>query len=376
MVLAPDALRACQVSFIHFVMAVHKGVSEEDFLTSKFSIDLAKSLQRFYIQSQKQELPNLLLEAPPQHGKSRVAAELFPAWLLGINPNLKIIVATYTFDLAKKRNVSIQRILNSPIYRQIFPGTRLRSGNNPVEGEKSANGFEIVRRKGGIRFVGVGGSLTGFSADIGIIDDPYKDMAQARSKVQNETVIEWYNSVFRTRMSKVSGVILMLTRWTIDDLAGRCASNDDWTEIKYPAINEEGKALVPGLHPISQLLRRKSELPVAIWEAMYQQNPIVQGGNIIRDEWLQYYSILPEHIEKVFITGDTALKATEHADFSVFSVWGVKENQLYWLDMWRGKVIAPGLKSAAIAIWDKWHTGVGQTLPSGFYIEDKRAEQD
>ncbi len=366
-----EAADACRKSFIYFIKAIHKATEDVNFEFSPFSINLAKSLQRFYIQSQRHELPNLLLEAPPQHGKSRVAAELFPAWLLGVNPGLRIVVATYTFNLAKKRNMSIQRILSNPMYKKLFPATRLRTGNDPVEGEKTAEGFEVVGKKGSMRFVGVGGSLTGFSADIGIIDDPYKDMAAARSKVQNDAVVEWYNSVFRTRMSKVSGVIMMLTRWTVNDLAGQCSRKGGWKEIKYQAINKEGEALVPALHPIEQLHVRKKELPAVIWEAMYQQNPFIQGGNIIKEEWLQYYSQLPDHMRKIYITGDTAQKVAEHNDYSVFSVWAVKDDQLYWLDMWRGKVTAPGLRDAAVAIWDKWHKGLGETPASGFHIEDK-----
>ncbi len=344
---------------------------------SDFSLDLADKLQRFYVQSQEQELPKLLLEAPPQHGKSRVAAELFPAWLLGINPNLKIVVATYAFNLAKKRNFNIQRIFESPIYKQLFPASKLRVGNDLVQGERTAEGFSIVSERdgtkfeGAIRFTGLEGSLTGYSADIGIIDDPYKDMASARSRVQNEKTIEWYNSVFKTRLSKRSGVLMMLTRWTINDLAGQCSKEGDWTEIKYQAISKEGKALVPPLFPIKLLLKRREETSTAIWEAMYQQNPITQGGNLIKEDWLQYYSTIPQKLDRIFITGDTALKATEHADYSVFSVWGKVDNKLYWLDMWRGKVEAPGLKEAANKIWDKWKAGIGETPANAFYIEDK-----
>jgi len=355
----------CRVSFVHFIAAI-----QPDFVFSDFSRRVANDLQRFYIATQRGEMPNLLLEAPPQHGKSREAAELFPAWVLGINPDIRVSVATYAFPLAKKRNMEIQRVMATPAYRQIFPETKLRTSNDPTEGEKTAEGFDIVKRRGGARFVGVGGSLTGFSTDIGIIDDPYKDMQQARSSTQNNAVIEWYNSVFKTRMSKVSGSVLMLTRWTTNDLAAWCATNEDWTEVKYRAI-ENGKALVPSLHPLEQLLKIKASMPAVIWEAMYQQNPFIQGGNVIREEWLQYYQTFPERFERIFITGDTAQKAKEHNDFTVFSVWGTSENALYWLDLWRDKVTSPGLRKAAKDIWSKWHPGYGETRASGFYVEDK-----
>lgn len=365
MKLTIDAINKCRISFTHFVAAIKPG-----FVFSNFSKSICNELQKFYIASVKTEMPNLLLEAPPQHGKSWLCAELFPAWCMGVNPDVRIAVATYAFPLARKRNTEIQRIIESEEYRQIFPETRLRQGNKVMEGMRNAEEFEIVGKRGGLRCVGVGGSLTGFPVDIGIIDDPYKDMAEARSQTQNNTVIEWYNSVFKTRLSKKSGVVMMLTRWATNDLAAWCLSNEIWIEKKYQAIDNE-KALVPALHPIEQLNKIKESMPDAIWEAMYQQNPYIQGGNIIKEEWLQYYQVLPERFNRIFITGDTAQKIKEHNDFSVFSCFGYDGVNLYMLDMWRGKVTAPGLKEAAINFWNKWAAGAKGEQCSGFYIEDK-----
>ena len=363
--LSSEAIHEARVSFVHFV-----AVLKSDFVFSAFARSVCRELQAFYVGAARGNMPSLMLEAPPQHGKSLLCAELFPAWCLGVNPDLRVAVATYAFPLARKRNLEIQRIIESPLYKQIFPETRLRQGNNLVEAERNAEGFEIVGRNGSLRAVGVGGSLTGFSVDIGIIDDPYKDMAEARSQTQNASVIEWYNAVFKTRLSKISGIVMMLTRWAINDVAGWCVENEDWQEIKYEAINE-GRALVPQLHPIEQLEKIKKSMPQEIWEALYQQRPYVRGGNVIREDWLRYYQALPERFEQIFITADTAQKTKEHNDYTVFSVWGAAENGLYWLDMWRDRVLAPGLRRAAQEIWQQWHAGIGETLCNGFYIEDK-----
>lgn len=365
MTLDDEAIKQCRISFVHFVAAV-----KPEFVFSYFSRSVCNDLQRFFVQAVRQEMPNLLLEAPPQHGKSWLCAELFPAWVLGVNPDLRIAVATYAFPLARKRNTEIQRIIESPFYKQIFPSTTLRQGNSLIEGSRNAEEFEIIKHNGGLRCVGVGGSLTGFPVDIGIIDDPYKDMTEARSETQNNTVIEWYNSVFKTRLSKQSGVVMMLTRWATNDLAAWALENETWTEKKYPAI-ENGKALVSHLHPIEQLEKIKSTTPDFIWEALYQQRPVIKGGNIIKDKWLRFYAVLPSAFERIFITADTAQKANEANDFSVFSAWGLSENRLYWLDMWRGKVLAPGLRDAANEFWNTWSRGIGETACSGFYVEDK-----
>ena len=365
MKLSNEVIAKTRISFLHFVAA-----QKPDFVFSDFSRSICNELQRFYVSSVKLTLPALLLEAPPQHGKSLLCAELFPAWCLGVNPNLRIAVATYAFPLARRRNTEIQRIVESETYKQIFPDTRLRQGNKTIDGMRNAEEFEIVKKRGGLRCVGVGGSLTGFSVDIGIIDDPYKDMAEARSSTQNNSVIEWYNSVFKTRLSKKSGVVMMLTRWATNDLAAWCLENEEWNEHKYRAV-EDDRALVPALHPIEQLLKIKKSMPVAIWEAMFQQNPVIQGGNIIKEEWIQYYSILPERLERIFITADTAQKTKEYNDFSVISCFGYDGNNLYMLDMWRGKVTAPDLRDAALSFWEKWGDGLFGTPCSGFYVEDK-----
>lgn len=365
MTLSPEAEQKARASFTYFVAAMRP-----DFVFSPFSRSVCNNLQKFYVASVKGQMPNMLLSAPPQHGKSLLCAELFPAWCLGINPNVRVGIATYAFPLARKRNIGVQRIIELPQYAQLFPDTKLRVGNNIVEAERNAEGFEIVAKEGGLRAVGVGGSLTGFPLDIGIIDDPYKDMAEARSRTQNETVIEWYNSTFKTRMSKISGTVMMLTRWTINDLAAWCMENEQWTEIKYAAI-EDGKALVPALHPLEQLEKIKSTMPDVIWEALYQQRPYVQGGNIIREHWIKYYTVLPDRFERIFITADTAQKKEEHNDYTVFSVWGMADNGLYWLDMIRGRMTAPELRDTATEVWNKWGKGIGETWCTGFYIEDK-----
>ncbi len=359
------AISKCRSSFIYFVSAV-----APHFIFSDFSRDLCRNLQKFFVDAQREKMPKLLLEAPPQHGKSFICSVLFPAWIIGVRPNLRVAVATYTFILAKKRNIEIQRILESDMYKAIFPDTTLRQGNKTVDGARDAEGFEIVGKDGSMRFVGVGGSLTGFPVDIGIIDDPYKDMSEARSQTMNNSVIEWYNSVFKTRLSKISGTVMMLTRWATNDLAAWCMKNEKWDEHKYMAI-DNGKALVPQLHPVEQLLEIQASMPPAIWEAMYQQNPVIQGGNIIKEEWLKYYSVLPEKFERVFITGDTAQKVKEHNDFSVFTCFGFDGANVYILDMYRGKVTAPGLRDAALEFWNKWQNGAGGAHCSGFYIEDK-----
>lgn len=206
--------------------------------------------------------------------------------------------------------------------------------------------------------------------DIGIIDDPYKDMESARSRLINRKTLNWYHSVFATRSSKIGGTAMMLTRWTKNDIAGVLSARSDWKCLKYPAI-VNNRPLVPALFSLQNLLTRKAKLPSFVWQAMYQQDPQIQGGNIVKESWLKYYRNYPTQFEKIFITGDTAFTAHESCDFSVFSVWGESANNLYMLDMWRGQVDSPDLKAAALAIWDKWSAGLSNTPCRTFYVENK-----
>ncbi len=353
-------------SFLGFICCY-----DPSFRVSDFSVKVAIQLERFYRNSQNGLDPNLLLEAPPQHGKSTQVAIYFPAWLLGINPNLKIVIATYSSELASDRCLAIKKIMSSSFYQQVFPRTKLPTARYRVTGKNDAFNFDILNYRGGLKAASVTMPLTGFSMDIGIIDDPYKDMEAARSKAINRKTISWYESVFVTRSSKIGGTVMMLTRWTINDLAGQLSKRSDWEKMKFKAIDSQGRALVPQLFSIRQLLAKKSKLPSFVWEAMYQQNPQIQGGNIVKEEWIQEYFKAPTNFNSVFITGDTAFFAHESCDFSVFTVWGESDNKLYLLDMWRKQVDSPELKKAAIAIYEKWRNLIPNAPCRNFYIENK-----
>lgn len=342
------------------------------FKISDFSYRVAQALEIFYSDTQKRDSnPSVLLEAPPQHGKSTQVAVYFPAWLLGINPELRIIIATYSSELASDRCIAIQKIIASPFYQQIFPHTKLPSLRLRLSGKRDIFSFELTDYKGGLKTASIGMPLTGFSADIGIIDDPYKDMASARSYTINQKTFSWYSTVFNTRLSQFGGTVLMLTRWTLDDLGGEFAKKPDCKCLKFQALDSNGRPLVPALFSRLALLHKKSEMSSTDWSAMYQQSPQIIGGNIVKKSWLQTYITLPTKFSKIFITGDTAIKVHESCDYSVFTVWGESENNLYLLDMWRDRVDSPDLKAAAIKLWDKWGPGIGNTPCSTFYVEDK-----
>ncbi len=247
------------------------------------------------------KVKRLMIFVPPQHGKSEIVSRCFPAWALGRNPDTKIVGCSYSSDLVRQFSRSIQRIIDSPEYAELFPDTRL-NGSNVVTTRgylRNVDIFETVGYGGFYKAVGVGGSLTGTAVDIGIIDDPVKDAMEAYSSTYRDRVWEWYTSVFLTRLHNESKQLLIMTRWHSDDLAGRLLERepDKWEVVSIPAIKEDGgdpadkrkvgEALWPEKHSRETLMEVQSRSP-RTFAALYQQRPTIGGGNIVRSEWFRH----------------------------------------------------------------------------------------
>ena len=248
----------------------------------------------------------LMLFVPPQHGKSEIVSRKFPAWALGINPLLKIVGSSYSADLAEQFSRSIQRTIDSSEYGEVFPNTYLN--NQRVTTDKNrgwvrkVDMFETVGFGGFYKAVGVGGSLTGTPADLGIIDDPVKDALEAGSLTYRNRIWDWYTDVFFTRLHNKSKQILIMTRWHEDDLAGRLLEREPekWTVVSIPAIREDmnnpedprqlGEALWEDRHSLERLKDVEQRSP-RTFAALYQQRPSIAGGNIIKREWFKHVKV-------------------------------------------------------------------------------------
>ena len=240
-------------------------------------------------------------ELVPTHN-SEGSSRFLPAFLLGLNPDLKIVIGSYNSDQAKGFNRDVQRIVNSEAYRAVFPDTFFNNGKLRMENVYLCNSevSEPVGHSGFVRGVGRGGALTGKSVDILILDDLYKDYKEACSPIVREQVFKWYTSVCKTRLHNDSQELIVFTRWHEDDLIGRLEAAGDkiiqltewsqlkdipseaWVQINFPAIKvgapteidprEEGEALWEEKHSIKKLLATKA-LDPNMFECMYQGNP-------------------------------------------------------------------------------------------------------
>lgn len=308
-----------------------------DYVVSDFSLTVCAQLDSFIVEMINGERPVLILGAPPQHGKSDIVSRYLPAFVFGNYPDLRIGGLSYAKNLASDMNRDVQRIMMSDEYRLLFPGSSLNSKRVvtiEVEAKRNSETFEIVGRKGVYVGQGVGGPLTGKKLDLGIIDDPIKNAKEALSATVKSGIWNWYTSTFLTRLSKNSGQIIMATRWATDDLSGRVLQvNVKAKNLAFPAINEEGEALVPDLHPIEKLLETKETLGDYFWSAMYQQSPKTIGGAIFKDDGVRHYlpNDLPDKFDKVIQSWDLTFKDTDGTDYVVGQAWGKKGANSYLL---------------------------------------------
>lgn len=343
--------------------------------------EIANELQLFFDDLIAGKRPKLVIQAPPQHGKSVQIID-FISWLAGKNPDCRTIYTSFSERLGVRANLRLQRLYDSDIYQELFPQTQINKSNSvTVSGQYLRNReiLEYCDHTGYFRNTTVGGSITGESLDLGVIDDPIKGRKEANSLTVRDSVWDWFTDDFFTRFSEDAGLLCILTRWHVDDPIGRLIEKyPDVKVLSYPAIadknekhRKEGDALFPEHKSLDFLLERKMMMDSTSWLSLYQQNPIIVGGDIIKGSWFGRYSMLPiiKH-RKIF--ADTAQKTKEHNDYSVFECWGYGDDgKIYLIDMIRGKWEAPDLKRQAVDFWNKHLIKEGQGALREMCVEDK-----
>lgn len=295
---------------------------------------------------------SLAIFVPPQCGKSEIVSRRLPAYILGRNPDIKIVSASYSHDLAAKFNRTVQRIIDSPEYRELFPKTNLNSKRVVTDSAggwlRNADEFEIVGHHGGYKSVGVCGSLTGNTCDIGIIDDPVKDSIEANSETYRKRTWEWYNDVFMTRLHNGSKRIICQTRWHEDDLSGRIleAERDKWRVISLPGIKEDddnpddprqiGEAIWEEKHSAQSYfdMKKNSERTFA---SLIQQRPAPAEGLLFLEKWFRTYTEIPTCFEEIVQSWDCAFKDEASSDYVAGTVWGRSGTRLYLIGLYHGK---------------------------------------
>lgn len=307
------------------------------------------------------KIKRLIVTEPPRHGKSELTSRRLPAYILGRDPTTSIIATSYAADLASRMNRDVQRIIDSQEFMDLFPGVYL-SGENRL-GVKSSGSwlrnsdiFEVVDYGGTYRSAGVGGGITGMGGKFLLIDDPIKNQEEADSQVYRDKLWEWYTSTLYTRLEKEGSILVTLTRWHEDDLAGRlleAAKNDpdadQWLVLNLPAMYEtkdahpedpraEGEALWPNKYSDDRLRALRASVGSRVFNSLYQQRPAAAEGSIIKRNWIRYYKTLPPRLDEIIQSWDFTFKDTKNADFVVGQVWGRHGANKYLLDEVRGRM--------------------------------------
>lgn len=276
-----------------------------DYQFGWFNRDVFRRLDAFLAAVIRRQSPRLMLMAPPRHGKSEAVSRKFPAYIFGRYPDLSIIATSYGADLSSTVNREVQRLIDEPRFAKLFPETALSGSaigmHDEAVGTWARNNdiFEIVGHKGSYRSAGVGGGITGRGGDVLIVDDPVKDALQANSEVHRQGVWDWYRSTLYTRREPGAGILLVMTRWHIGDLAGRLLEamangGEQWEVASYRAIAEEdeasrnaGEALHADRYDLAALTSTKVALGPYNWEALYQQRPIAREGALFKLHWFE-----------------------------------------------------------------------------------------
>jgi predicted phage terminase large subunit-like protein len=329
--------------------------------------------------------------------KSICTSVALPAFVLGQDPSRNIICVSYSEVLSRKHGNDCRALMHSPMYRRLFPRTRISSSKDTEA--------EIRTTAGGSRLTtSVGGTLTGRGGNLLSIDDPLKPQ-DAQSESSRESVKQWYSNTLLSRLDHKSegSIIVVMQRLHPDDLVGHLLEQGGWMHLNLPAIAETECSIALGNgryhhRRIGDLLHPERENEVALHElktsmgsmefsAQYQQAPVPLDGNLIKWSWFKFYSSPPSPRpgDRLIVSWDTAMSSNQLADFSACVVLLVRGETVYVLDVTRARLEYPDLKRAVLSQHHRWRhavsnyslliekKGSGLSLIQDLYREDIHA---
>ena len=310
-------------------------------IRTKFADYLANQIEAFVEEKTGNAYDILIINSPPQHGKSMNVTEAAPSYFLGRHPDWRVILASYNDETAERfarRNKEKVRDHGKSLF-----GIKIGDINRATEFELSATGGAIPGR---LISRGILSGITGNPANLLFIDDPIKNRSEADSPTKRQQIWnEWLNSL-KSRLAAGAKVIVIMTPWHEDDLSARMLSTESnirqirlpvEAELDDPLGREEGDALCPELGKDKKWLRqfkesymRDPEGGPRAWSALYQCNPRVEGGNLVKRDWWKYYD--PKEVVSFgtqIISVDATFKGNEDNDFVAIEVWGKRDNDYY-----------------------------------------------
>lgn len=339
-------LKGVQAIYRYYCFHVHNAEKESGrfaWYPSRFHQFLCDSVQEFVEKPTDKAFEILIINTPPQHGKSTTVTETYPAFYLSRYPERKVIGISYGDDLAErfgKRN--LEKI-------QQFGGI---FGVGVNKKKATAREFEMSNGKGRMISKGFGSGITGHSGDLILIDDPVKNAQEADSETYREAIWSEFDFTVKSRTSAGAKIILIMTRWHEDDLAGRIMKEyaDRTTVLNLPCEAEEndllgrepGEALCAEIGKGNAWLKDfkgtyASEQGTRAWNALYQGRPTAREGNILKREWWEYYDYSDYEngllrFDTMIMSVDAAFKDEKQNDYVSIGVWGKSGARIFLLD--------------------------------------------
>ncbi len=319
-------------------------------------------------------IARVIFAMPPRHGKSYTISELFPAWMIGRNPSIKVMQAAYGSELAEDFGRAVRDQLQSLLFREIF-------GFGLSPNVTAAKHFRTVA-EGSYLAAGIGGGFTGFGANLFNIDDPIKTRREAESSTYRQGIVDWLQAVAYDRLEDFDdgrpGIMMVnATRWHENDMSGWIMKNlksEGYLYIALPAITDaDGERCLPrdpGARPlwlekrtIEAYETRRLIVGGYEWDSKYQQNPTPPTGSIFDLEWFNRTDN-PPRVAKVVQSWDTAEKDKLTSAYSTCGTFKVAAGRYYTTDVFRERLKYPALKRNCISLAER-------ESPDAVLIEDK-----
>ena len=321
----------------------HTRRSDKPFYANGFLRHVNKKI----IETAKKRDGRLMLFAPPRHGKSELSSHYTPPWYLSQNPSHRVTIVSYAAEFARQWGG-----LTRDVFAELGPDL----WGMTVRGQGGSQRWGIAGRSGKMRSVGWGGPLTGMGIDLGLLDDPIKGDEQAHSELQRENLYRWWQSTYMTRMEPDASIILLMTRWHENDLAGMILEDDisgAWDVLSIPAICEDlddplgrdiGDALWPERYDVESLEEIRSRVGEYVWGALYQQRPAPLEDGIFDISKIARITAdrVPSTVRRWHRYWDLAISEKQSASFTASVRVGVDhENNVYVSDGYAQHIDGP-----------------------------------
>jgi predicted phage terminase large subunit-like protein len=325
---------------------------------------------------------NFILNAPPRLGKTLFMSILYPCWLIGNNPFLKILILSASEQMRADTDIRIKLVLKSEIYKKIFNEVKF-----------STMGAEIKQtdKTGNITLLSSGTNLTGAGFNV-VIGDDFFNPTQLTTQYHITRQIFLENALGRKEHKPKTKFIILEQTLSLNDtthILKEKWKKEEYKQIIFPyQFTEQAIGLFENKFDdiefelnefLSDRFNEKTkdliirERGNETFLTQYQQIPTDAKDVVIKKEWFRYYENYNSiDFSKLYFTCDTALKNEQQHDYSVYSFWGISNNNLYLIDMLRSKYLIHEATTAAANFWYKWQEGINEKNNNpAFYIEDK-----